>query len=395
MPALRPSEADRLARRLLVDDPGDLAASVMGLAYVVDAASQRAGHHADGAAPILEVSASALTHVLQSRSWKTASPAPAMVAVADAVGQIRPGPGVERELVHVSYLAAHATSKVATRAGDGEVLAAVRAVELGLDAALHGRAPGKHRPDVGSEFSTAVMEWARAVDRCAQGPSVMTQLVTARATGSVLVAVDAIAQAQARRSSEALVDYRDAIKPALAKSLRAWGEHHRQWAKLMSPGERVDPELMAATTRLMRASRDVPAGGEGSRSWDAAVTALSLTRHVAAVSNQPVHPGALKAPAELVAPMLAAALSPNGSELQVAWLKLERLEGRANVTVPEPVLAKLVAVGSATVRGADRALQSSYLMMSPAAAPTTVPTGSSRAVPDLPHARSAPSPRCV
>ena len=40
--ALRPSEADRLARRLLIDDHGDVAASVMGLAYVVDAASQRA-----------------------------------------------------------------------------------------------------------------------------------------------------------------------------------------------------------------------------------------------------------------------------------------------------------------------------------------------------------------
>ena len=159
--------------------------------------------------------------------------------------------------------------------------------------------------------------------------------------------------------------------------------------------ERVDPDLMAATTRLMRASRDVPAGGEGSRSWDAAVTALSVTRHVAAVSNQPVQPGALKAPAELVAPMLAAALPPNGSELQVAWLKLERLEGRANVTVPEPVLAKLAAVGSATVRGADRALQSSYLMMSPAGAPTTMPASRARAVPDLSHSRSAPSARCL
>ena len=61
---------------------------------------------------------------------------------------------------------------------------------------------------------------------------------------------------------------------------------------------------------------------------------------------------ALKAPAELVAPLLAAALPPNGSELQVAWLSFERLEGRANVTVPEPALAKLTAVGSATVRGA-------------------------------------------
>lgn len=275
------------------------------------------------------------------------------------------------------------------------MLGAVRAVELGLDAALHGHAPGKHRPDIGREFSTAVMEWARAVDRCAQRPSVMTQLVTARAAGSVLVAVDAIAQAQVTRSSEALVDYSDAIKPALARSLRAWGEHHRQWAKLMSPGERVDPELMAATTRLMRASRDVPVGGEGSRSWDAAVTALSVARHVAAVSNQPVQPGALKAPAELVAPMLAAALPPNGSELQVVWLKLERLEGRANVTVPEPVLAKLAAVGSATVRAADRALQSSYLMMSPAATPTAVPAGRTEAVPDLPHSRLGPSPRCV
>ncbi|MEL4506259.1 hypothetical protein AAEX63_15340 [Luteococcus sp. H138] len=271
----------------------------------------------------------------------------------------------------------------------------MRAVELGLDAALHGQTAGTHRPDVGSEFSAAVMEWARVVDRCAQQPSVMTQLVTARGAGSVLVAVDAIAQAQAGRSSEALVDYRDAIKPALAKSLRAWGEHHRQWAKLMSPGERVDPELMAATTRLMRASRDVPVGGGESRSWDAAVTALSVTRHVAAVSNQPVHPGALKAPAELVAPMLAAALPPNGSELQVAWLKLERLEGRANVTVPEPVLAKLAAAGRATVRGADRALQSSYFMMNPAAAPTTVPAGRARAVPDVPRSRSLVSSRPV
>jgi len=233
------------------------------------------------------------------------------------------------------------------------------------------------------------------VDRCAQRPSVMTQLVTARAAGSVLVAVDAIAQAQATRSSEALVDYSDAIKPALAKSLRAWGEHHRQWAKLMSPGERVDPDLMAATTRLMRASREVPVGGGESRSWDAAVTALSLTRHVAAVSSQPLHPGSLKAPAELVASMLAAALPPNGSELQVAWLKLERLEGRANVTVPEPVLVKLAAVGNATVRGADRALQSSYLMMSHAATPTTVPAGRAGAVPALPPSISAPSPRCV
>ncbi len=395
MPALRSSDADRLARHLLIDDPDELAASVMGLAYVVDAASQRTRQDADGVASILEVSASALTHVLQSRSWKTEPPAPAMVAVADAIGQIRPRHGVERELVHVAYLAAHATSRVAARAGDGEVLGAVRAVELGLDAALHGRAPGKQRPDVGSEFSAAVMEWARAVDRCAQRPSVMTQLVTARAAGSVLVAVDAIAQDQASRSSEALLDYRDAIKPALARSLRAWGEHHRQWAKLMSPGERVDPDLMAATTRLMRASRVMPVGEGESRSWDAAVTALSLTRHVAAVSNQPVHPGSLKAPAELVAPMLAAALPPNGSELQVAWLKLERLEGRANVTVPEPVLAKLAAVGNATVRGADRALQSSYLMMSPAAAPTTVPASRASAVPDLPHSRLAPSPRCV
>ncbi|GAA1398041.1 hypothetical protein [Luteococcus peritonei] len=395
MPGLRPSEADRLARHLLVDDPGDLAASVMGLVYVVDAASQRAGQDAGDVASILEVSGSALTHVLQSRSWKTEVPAPAMVAVADAIGQMRPGHGVERELVHVAYLAAHATSRVATTAGNGEVLGAVRAVELGLDAALHGHAPGKHRSDVGSEFSTAVMEWARAVDRCAQRPSVMTQLVTARAAGSVLVAVDAIAQAQATRSTEALVDYSDAIKPALARSLWAWGEQHRQWAKLMSPGERVDPDLMAATTRLMRASRDVPVGRGESRSWDAAVTALSLTRHTAAVSSQPVHPGALKAPAELVAPMLAAALPPNGSELQVAWLKLERLEGRANVTVPEPVLAKLAAVGSATLRGADRALQSSYLMMGPAAAPTTVPAGRTEAVPDLPHSRLGPSPRCV
>lgn len=367
----------------------------MGLAYVVDAANQRTRQDADGVASILKVSASALTHVLQSRSWKTEVPAPAMVAVADAIGQIRPGHGVERELVHVAYLAAHATSRDAARAGDGEVLGAVRAVELGLDAALHGQTPGKHRPDVGSEFSTAVMEWARAVDRCAQRPSVMTQLVAARAAGSVLVAVDAIAQAKAKRSTEALVDYRDAIKPALASSLRAWGEQHRQWAKLMSPGERVDPDLMAATTRLMRASRDVPVGRGESRSWDAAVTALSLTRHVAAVSSQPVHPGSLKAPAELVAPMLAAALPPNGPELQGVWLKLERLEGRANVTVPEPVLAKLAAVGSATVRGADRALQSSYLLMSPAAAPTTMPAGRARAVPDLPHSRSAPSPRCV
>ncbi|WP_394275355.1 hypothetical protein [Luteococcus sp.] len=394
MPELRPSEADRLARRLLIDDRGDVAASVMGLAYVVDAARQRAGLDADGAASILELSASALTHVLRSRSWKTEAPAPAVVAVADAIGQIRPGHGVERELVHVAYLTAHATSRVATKAGDGEVLGAVRAVELGLDAALHGNAPDTHRPDVVSEFSTAVMEWARAVDRCAQRPSVMTQLVTARAAGSVLVAVDTIAQAHASRSSEALVDYSDAIKPALARSLRAWGEHHRQWAKLMSPGERVDRELMAATTRLMRASRGVPVGGGESRSWDAAVTALSVTRHVAAVSSQPVHPGSLKAPAELVATILAAALPPNGSELQVAWLKLERLEGRANVTVPEPVLAKLAAVGSATVRGADRALQSSYLMMSLAAAPT-VPAGRARAVPDLPHSRLGPSPRCV
>lgn len=395
MPGLRPSEADRLARHLLIDEPGDVAASVMGLAYVVDAASQRAGHDADGAASILELSASALTQVLRSRSWKTASPAPAMVAVADAVGQIRAGHDVERELVHVAYLVAHATSRVATKAGDGEVLGAVRAVKLGLDAALHGNAPGKHRPDVGGEFGAAVMEWARAVDRCAQRPSVMTQLVTARAAGSVLGAVDAIAQAQARRSSEALVDYRDAIRPALARSLWAWGEHHRQWAKLMSPGERVDPELMAASSRLIRASRDVPAGGEGSRSWDAAVTALSLTRHAAAVSNQPVHPGSLKAPAELVAPMLAAALPPNGSQLQVEWLKLERLEGRANVTVPEPVLAKLAAVGIATLRAADRALQSSYLMMSPAATPTAVPAGRTEAVPDPPHSRLGPSPRCV
>ena len=395
MSALRPSEADRLARRLLIDDHGDVAASVMGLAYVVDAASQRARQDADGAASILEVSASAVTQVLRSRSWKTVSPARAMVAVADAVGQIRPGHGVERELVHVAYLATHATSGVAARAGDAEVLSTVRAVELGLDAALHGNAPDTHRPEVGSEFSSAVMEWARAVDRCAQRPSVMTQLVTARGAGSVLAGVDAIAKAQARRSSEALVDYRDAIKPPLARSLRAWGEHHRQWAKLMSPGERVDPDLMTATTRLMRASRDVPVGGGESRSWDAAVTALSLTRHVAAVSNQPVHPGALKAPAELVAPLLAAALPPNGSELQVAWLKLERLEGRANVTVPEPVLAKLTAVGSATVRGADRALQSSYLMMGPAAAPTTGPAVRARAVPDLPHSRPGPSPRCV
>lgn len=395
MPGLRPSEADRLARHLLVDDPGDLAASVMGLAYVVDAASQRTRQDAAGAATILEVSASALTHVLQSRSWKTEVPAPAMVAVADAIGQMRPGHGVERELVHVAYLAAHAASKVAAKAGNGEVLGAVRAVELGLDAALHGHAPGKHRADIGREFSTAVMEWARAVDRRAQRPSVMTQLVTARAAGSVLVAVDAIAQAQARRSTEALVDYRDAIKPALASSLRAWGEQHRQWAKLMSPGERVDPDLMAATTRLMRASRDVPVGRGESRSWDAAVTALSLTRHVAVVSSQPVHPGSLKAPAELVAPMLAAALPPNGPELQVVWLKLERLEGRANVTVPKPVLAKLAAVGNATLRGADRALQLSYLMMSSVSAPTTVPAGRARAVPDLPHSRSAPSPRCV
>ena len=111
--ALRPSQADRLARRLLIDDPGDVAASVMGLAYVVDAASQRARQDADGAASILEVSASAVTQVLRSRSWKTVSPARAMVAVADAVGQIRPGHGVERELVHVAYLAAHAASKVA------------------------------------------------------------------------------------------------------------------------------------------------------------------------------------------------------------------------------------------------------------------------------------------
>ncbi|GAA1375513.1 hypothetical protein GCM10009638_12630 [Luteococcus sanguinis] len=395
MSALRPLQADRLARRLLIDDPGDVAASVMGLAYVMDAARQRARHDADRVASILGVSASALTHVLQSRSWKTEAPAPAMVAVADAIGQIQPGPGVERELVHVAYLAAHATSGVSARAGDGEVLGAVRAVELGLDAALHGQAPGQHRPDLGSEFGAAVMEWARAVDRSALRPSVMTQLVTARAAGSVLGAVDAISQAQARRSSEALVDYRDAIKPALAKSLRAWGEHHRVWDKLMSPGERVDPDLMAATTRLMRASRDVPVGRGESRSWDAAVTALSLTRHVAVVSSQPVHPGSLKAPAELVAPMLAAALPPNGPELQVVWLKLERLEGRANVTVPEPVLAKLAAVGNATVRGADRALQSSYLLMSPVSAPATVPAGRARAVPDVPHSRSAPSPRCV
>ncbi|GAB2480227.1 hypothetical protein GCM10027030_12810 [Luteococcus sediminum] len=114
MPALRPSEADRLARHLLIDEPGDVAASVMGLAYIVDAASQRTRQDADGGAPILEVSASALARVLRSRSWKTASPAPAMVAVADAIGQIEPDPGVERELVHVSYLAAHATSRVAT-----------------------------------------------------------------------------------------------------------------------------------------------------------------------------------------------------------------------------------------------------------------------------------------
>jgi len=393
--ALRPSEADRLARRLLIDDSGELAASVMGLAYVVDAASQRTRQDADRVASILELSASALTHVLQSRSWKTEPPAPAMVAVADAVGQIRPGHGVERELVHVAYLAAHATSRVAAGAGDGEVLGAVRAVELGLDAALHGNAPGTHRPDVGREFSTAVMEWARAVDRSALRPSVMTQLVTARAAGSVLVAVDAIAQAHATRGSEALVDYSDAIRPALAKSLRAWGEHHRQWAKLMSPGERVDPDLMAATTRLMRASRDVPVGGGESRSWDAAVTALSVTRHVAVVSSQPVHAGSLKAPAELVAPMLAAALPPNGSELQGVWLKLERLEGRANVTVPEPVLAKLAAVGSATVRGADRALQLSYLMMGPVSAPATVPTGRAAGVRDLPHSRSLVSFRPV
>ncbi len=275
------------------------------------------------------------------------------------------------------------------------MLGAVRAVELGLDAALHGHAPVKHRPDVGGEFSTAVMEWARAVDRCAQRPSVMTQLVTARAAGSVLVAVDAIAQAKATRSSEALMDYSDAIKSALAKSLRAWGEHHRVWDKLMSPGERVDPDLMAATMRLMRASRDVPVGGGESRCWDAAVTALSVARHVAVVSSQPVHPGALMAPAELVAPMLAAVLPPNASELQVVWLKLERLEGRANVTVPKPVLAKLAAVGNATLRGADRALQLSYPMMSSVSAPTTVPAGRARAVPDLPHSRSAPSPRCV
>lgn len=172
MPGLNHSRVDRLSRVLLSDQPTNPAAATLGLAYILQAAGERSSM------PVLHAAADGVRRVVAGQGWQAEPPERRMVRVADAVGTIRADRHLQTQLLHVSYLACHATSRTALAAGQVGVADELRRLELGLDVALHH--PSRATSGAGVGLQDAVSRWSLQMSAALERPSVAVQQLAAR-----------------------------------------------------------------------------------------------------------------------------------------------------------------------------------------------------------------------
>lgn len=383
MPGLNHSRADRLARALLSDPPTHPAAAAIGLAYILQAAGERRSM------PVLRSAADGVRRVVAGQGWRAEPPEQRMVQVADAVGTIRNDRHLQTQLLHVSYLACHAAMRTALAARQVGVVDELARVELGLDVALHH--PSRATKGGGVGLQEAVSRWTLQVSAAVERPSVAVQQLAARTAGVVLVTVNDLAQTQMRAGGMPSSDYEGVLRPALAGSLQAWGEQHRQWSRFLSADQRVPRGVLEASQEVLAAAARVRAMSDPSSVMGEAVAAVLMVRHVATLSREALDQPGWEAPATTVAAALASVYSPASREMHPAWLELDRVAGRAPVAIPQVLMDGLTQTGDATRNAADKVAASSYLMLS---GPTSIP-GPSDSVRRFMRPPSLTSPRPV
>lgn len=189
----------------------------------------------------------------------------------------------------------------------------------------------------------------------------------------MLVTVNDLARTQVRAGRMPASDYEGVLRPALAGSLQAWGEQHRQWSRFLSADQRVPRGVLEVGQEVLAAAARVRAMSDPAMVMGEAVAAVSMLRHVATLSREALELPGWVAPATTVAAALASVYSPANREMHPAWLELDRVAGRAPVAIPQVLMDGLAQAGDATRDAAASAVASSYVMLS---GPTSIPCSS-------------------
>ena len=390
--------ADHHARDSLLDTSPDRAELLFrGWAEVMDTAAtlwQALPSHDDlnhgglsHGDPLAQVQAIAASVYRDATGWRNAvSVDDRMLQIADlfsqatqqsSTGRLSPVEATQARagLLHTCYVASHAAA-TSTRAHADRLLSdpgtavagarmavvsdRVAAAEQILDAHLHQTPPPASADSPAAALAQAITGWTVAVhSMAATQPDAKNWHTVAQVGVDVLAQTARIAQA---RQPGATTEVQQRLLPALKQSLHAWTATRRTWAVLASPDTPTSRPLVAAARQLQQALRQ-PGITTDPRTPNLLTTALAAGFEAATLSQRAISDPGLRAPADTVVALTRQHFAQHGQPDHHVWAGLERVEGRAPITIPAPLRNNLAQTAAVTTTAAKTACSAAHLLL--------------------------------
>lgn len=269
-------------------------------------------------------------------------------------------------LVYVGYLLTHATATNTTRhaaylADTNPQLSAnlttistrIRGIEQTLDAHLHRR-PHHAGPPTGiGSLDRTLNNLIRAAYTAQPTAGAATNLLLAdigRTIAGHTARLSILSAIQGRIPSD---DVRDRMLPVLNTAVHQWEGSRRMWARMLSPAERPNPQVVAAGIQLQQLLRH-PGVADHPAITTSLTTALTIAAELAVLNHRALTDPGLTAPAGAVARLTRDVLDsePNNPRRLHTWLSMDRIDGPTPVRLPDVLRARLASHGHATLDAA-------------------------------------------
>jgi hypothetical protein len=377
---------------------------IAGLAAMGSAVGRSLGSgHWPGQGPRDEAWAQIASNFVQARRLLQQQPVASEAVPTE--GSIDP----RTQILHVLYLAAHATTvaltgyqrdlqhrlQVGARRRQpfverptvlevesvGGMIARFDAIEQLAAGSLTARrrnaaeqpATGERRPAI--RLEAALAAWEMQAHRTLANQPDPADLVRVARVQALIATTTVVVSEVAARRGEIDAGVIERLTPALENAQLAWSRSARRWAELTTPASRTDPALVEAAGQLRAAIRTAVANQTG---WatpdetagriDLPATALTLQRSlVASVELANVtrelaadHPG-LAAPARIIALRTQGeaevAIEQGETRFEgVSWVTPQQIAGNQVIPLPEPARRGLVNAATDVAAATNQAV---------------------------------------